>query len=213
MPEMDGFGLTSAIRLQEREGGGHVPIIAFTANALRGESERCLLAGMDDYLSKPVELQDLQRVLHKWMPPRPPAGRNDVKNPSGPTESNYHENNTRPTREHRRYGMSTPRLLTALTVLCLSFNSAFASGKDGFDDLLSMDLDQLLNLKVSSASGVPESARHAPAALIVITADDIRERGYDSLVDVLQDVPGFDISISGGTSHATAWQRGITDCP
>ena len=72
MPDMDGFALTAAIRSEERDsgGGGHVPIIAFTANALRGESERCLLAGMDDYLAKPVELQELQRVLHKWMPPR-----------------------------------------------------------------------------------------------------------------------------------------------
>jgi outer membrane receptor for ferrienterochelin and colicins len=104
--------------------------------------------------------------------------------------------------------MSAPRLLTALTIACLTVAPAFANDAGRFDDLLSMDLDQLLNLKVSSASGVPESARHAPAALIVITADDIRERGYDSLVDVLQDVPGFDISISGGTSHATAWQRG-----
>ncbi|HEX5277005.1 MAG TPA: ATP-binding protein [Fluviicoccus sp.] len=71
MPDMDGFALTAAIRSEERENGGHVPIIAFTANALRGESERCLLAGMDDYLSKPVELQELQRVLRKWMPARP----------------------------------------------------------------------------------------------------------------------------------------------
>ena len=68
MPELDGFGLTAAIRRRERENGGHLPIIAFTANALRGESERCLLAGMDDYLAKPVELQELQRILHKWMP-------------------------------------------------------------------------------------------------------------------------------------------------
>lgn len=65
MPEMDGFELTHAIRQQETQ---HRPIIAFTANALRGETERCLSAGMDDYLSKPVEIQSLKRMLNKWMP-------------------------------------------------------------------------------------------------------------------------------------------------
>jgi CheY-like chemotaxis protein len=68
MPEMDGFALTQAIRNGENP-DTHVPIIAFTANALRGETERCLTAGMDDYLSKPVEMQSLRRTLHKWLPP------------------------------------------------------------------------------------------------------------------------------------------------
>ncbi len=68
MPEMDGFELTHAIRSAEKDLNQHLPIIAFTANALRGETERCLIAGMDDYLSKPVEMQSLRRVLAKWMP-------------------------------------------------------------------------------------------------------------------------------------------------
>ncbi|MBU6951528.1 hybrid sensor histidine kinase/response regulator [Hahella sp. HN01] len=67
MPEMDGFQLTSAIR--EKEGAGlRTPIIAITANALRGEAERCLHAGMDDYLSKPVEIRKLYETLAKWLP-------------------------------------------------------------------------------------------------------------------------------------------------
>ena len=68
MPEMDGFELTHAIRLAEKDLNQHIPIIAFTANALRGETERCLVAGMDDYLSKPVEMKSLRRILAKWMP-------------------------------------------------------------------------------------------------------------------------------------------------
>lgn len=69
MPEMDGFELTQAIRqLEAASNHRHCPIIAFTANALRGETERCLSAGMDDYLSKPVEIQALKRMIHKWMP-------------------------------------------------------------------------------------------------------------------------------------------------
>ncbi|RZU38176.1 iron complex outermembrane receptor protein [Fluviicoccus keumensis] len=99
-------------------------------------------------------------------------------------------------------------LLLLLTALVMNAAAAETAAESRFDRLLSMDLDQLQNLTVSSASGVPESLRHAPAAMIVITADDIRRRGYDSLVEVLQDVPGFDVTIAGGTNYATAWQRG-----
>ena len=68
MPEMDGFELTQKIRLLEQNSAEFCPIIAFTANALRGETERCLAAGMNDYLSKPLEIQALRRTLQKWLP-------------------------------------------------------------------------------------------------------------------------------------------------
>jgi len=57
MPVMDGFEATHAIREREREEGGHVPIVAITAHALKGDSERCLEAGMDAYVSKPIRAQ------------------------------------------------------------------------------------------------------------------------------------------------------------
>ncbi len=69
MPEMDGFEATSRIRALERErgGSGRTPIIAMTANAMKGDKERCLEAGMDGYISKPVKRQSLfaeiERVL------------------------------------------------------------------------------------------------------------------------------------------------------
>ncbi|HEX6148463.1 PAS domain-containing protein [Nocardioides sp.] len=65
MPRMDGFTATRAIRAQERP-GGRVPIIAMTASALEGERERCLEAGMDDFLTKPVDAGRMQRVVRAW---------------------------------------------------------------------------------------------------------------------------------------------------
>ncbi len=67
MPRMDGYDLTRAIRLAEA-GRPRIPIIALTANALRGEADRCRAAGMDDYLSKPAPLSELKAALEKWLP-------------------------------------------------------------------------------------------------------------------------------------------------
>ncbi|BFM14544.1 ATP-binding protein [Maricurvus nonylphenolicus] len=67
MPVIDGFQLTDAVREHEADSGRHTPIIAITANALRGEAEHCLAAGMDDYLAKPVELKQLRQLLQTWL--------------------------------------------------------------------------------------------------------------------------------------------------
>ncbi len=72
MPGIDGFELTARIRRAEGD-GRHLPIVAFTANALDGEAGRCLAAGMDDYLAKPVELKTLRGVLERWLPAAVPA--------------------------------------------------------------------------------------------------------------------------------------------
>ncbi len=68
MPEMDGYELTGEIRNREDDMDERFPIIAITANALQGEAERCLEVGMDDYLSKPLEMPKLKQALGKWMP-------------------------------------------------------------------------------------------------------------------------------------------------
>ncbi len=67
MPVLDGFGLTSAIRSAEAKSGSRTPIVALTANALLGEADLCLNAGMDDYLSKPVGIQKLRDTLVRWI--------------------------------------------------------------------------------------------------------------------------------------------------
>jgi signal transduction histidine kinase/CheY-like chemotaxis protein len=65
MPEMDGFEATAAIRGHERETGNHIPIIAMTAHAMPGDRERCIAAGMDSYIAKPLKVGELIELLEK----------------------------------------------------------------------------------------------------------------------------------------------------
>jgi PAS domain S-box-containing protein len=66
MPEMDGLETTAAIREQEKTTGAHIPIIAMTAHAMKGDRERCLAAGMDGYVSKPVQIQELFEAIEAF---------------------------------------------------------------------------------------------------------------------------------------------------
>src|SRR5690606_12767223 len=67
MPEMNGLEATAKIREMEKLSGTHVPIIGVTAHALKGDRERCLEAGMDDYLSKPISPDALTRKIKLWV--------------------------------------------------------------------------------------------------------------------------------------------------
>ena len=73
MPQLDGYSATGVIRGREAAGGRRVPIVAMTAHALKGDRERCLAAGMDDYLTKPIDHAELDRVLREWVPADAPA--------------------------------------------------------------------------------------------------------------------------------------------
>ena len=70
MPRMDGYELTARIREAEAQGrkSGHTPVVAVTANAMKGEEERCIEAGMDAYLVKPVNVERLRTTLERWLP-------------------------------------------------------------------------------------------------------------------------------------------------
>jgi CheY-like chemotaxis protein len=67
MPEMDGFEATKAIRAFEGGDGRHIPIVAMTAHAVQGDRERCLAAGMDDFISKPVNPNRLREAVNRWI--------------------------------------------------------------------------------------------------------------------------------------------------
>ena len=77
MPEMDGLTATSILRDREREHGGntHVAVIALTAHAMKGDQDRCLLAGMDGYLTKPIRPHELDEVLSNQLKTRNTASR------------------------------------------------------------------------------------------------------------------------------------------
>jgi signal transduction histidine kinase/ActR/RegA family two-component response regulator/HPt (histidine-containing phosphotransfer) domain-containing protein len=87
MPELDGYELTKIIRREETT-GQHISILALTANALRGEIHRAIEAGMDEYMTKPMQLKDLASNLKKWMPAEVESGSLPTVNMSDATSTN-----------------------------------------------------------------------------------------------------------------------------
>ena len=97
MPEMDGYVATSMIRQREALTGAHMPIIAMTANTMERDREQCLAAGMDDYISKPVEPHELAAAIQKWG--QPAAGKPSRRSV---TACNGHTFWGRPHRDYRK---------------------------------------------------------------------------------------------------------------
>ncbi len=87
-------------------------------------------------------------------------------------------------------------------------SATFAAPNIGFEQLVNMSIEELTNVIVSSASGHDEPLKKAPAAMVVISAAEIEQRGYDSMEDVLVDLPGFDVIVSNGANYLSSYQRG-----
>jgi signal transduction histidine kinase/DNA-binding response OmpR family regulator len=84
MPGMDGFEATAAIRAKEKLTGGHIPIVAMTAHALKGDEERCIAAGMDGYVSKPIRTTELFSTIERLLANKDSAPANDLAGISDP---------------------------------------------------------------------------------------------------------------------------------
>lgn len=91
MPQTDGYDATRLIRQEESEQGGHAEIIALTAGAMEGDRAKCLEAGMDDYLSKPVRRRELETMLQNIIPEPPAAGTGTPTGPAGTPGQQYQE--------------------------------------------------------------------------------------------------------------------------
>jgi CheY-like chemotaxis protein len=73
LPELDGFGVIEALRQREQGGGPRLPVVALTARSMKGDRERCLRAGMDDYLAKPIRRKELFATIERVLAGRAPA--------------------------------------------------------------------------------------------------------------------------------------------
>jgi iron complex outermembrane receptor protein len=106
---------------------------------------------------------------------------------------------------HKHRLQKFPSLIFLITILLSS--ATFAQNQD-VDTLLNLSLEELLNLTVSSASGVEETLRDAPAAMVIITSTDIKQRGYTSIDEIILDLPGFDSTVTNGNGGVITYQRG-----
>jgi PAS domain S-box-containing protein len=110
MPEMDGFEATSAIRRNEDK-RSPAKIIAMTANAMEGDRERCLLAGMDDYVSKPVKIQDLEALLSRFFERSASPSASESRTNGAPADGHAIDTEHQERADHRR---DQPRTFAAL---------------------------------------------------------------------------------------------------
>ncbi|MEE9610080.1 MAG: response regulator, partial [Desulfatiglandales bacterium] len=88
MPEMDGLEAAAAIRLKEKKTGEHIPIIAMTANAMKGDKEQCLSMGMDGYVSKPIKAEELYEIIEGPLTVSQGKKKKTEKEPAGGNQDN-----------------------------------------------------------------------------------------------------------------------------
>lgn len=98
-------------------------------------------------------------------------------------------------------------LINILSLVCYA-NNEVDKAPDRVRELLAMDLEQLLEVTIETASGIEETLRDAPAAMVVVTEEDIRRRGYTNLSEIFADLPGFDTMQIGSPQYVMSYQRG-----
>lgn len=109
------------------------------------------------------------------------------------------------------YKNNKGKLLFTLFLLLYFFNNSFSQNNDDtsrVDVLYNLSLDELLNIKINSASRISENIFDIPQTALIITEEEIKNRGYIDLEQLFHDIPGFDISRGNGTHYAILYQRG-----
>jgi len=152
MPEMDGFEATAAIRTRERISGGHVPIIAMTAHALKGDRELCLEAGMDEYISKPISAEQLYDTLEKLAQPSAPPEAAD-----SPADSPASQSPAKPPQAPRSDGGRPSGDVSAPPGLPGAVTGPFMSGERGLQRIV-------IKAFLEEVPGLMQSLRQAIAA-------------------------------------------------
>jgi len=162
MPEMDGLEATRKIRALEGS-GRHVPVVAMTAHAGKGDRERCLAAGMDDYVTKPLEAGDLHRVIRKYM---------DVSvDPDGHLPASAHTDSKRQGRDEEA---SVARVsLPAGSGDSIDLDSALARFEDDVDFFQSM-FEEFLDHMSGRIADLGKAVQAGDAATVARLAHNLR---------------------------------------
>ena len=185
MPGLDGYALAQAIRSEEAGSGRkRTPIVALTAAALKGEAERCLAAGMDDYLAKPVPVATLAACLQRWLPQAAPAV---AGGSTGAT----------PLPQLGQPPALDPGVLAALT------GGDVAAGRQVLADFMDTTVDDLAALEAARGAGdapaiarqahrIKGAARLVGAVELAACADTLegaaREDDWDALLPLAEDL-------------------------
>ena len=182
MPVMSGLEATAAIREAERHTGRHIPIVAITARAMAGDREQCLAAGMDAYVSKPVQAEELFAAIDAMAGSRTPAAR--------PAE---------PARPEQRRGTPSPDQKQAGSV----DRSALLAGFGGRGDLVKQVIDVFLTDAPVMLARLNEAARAANAADLAAAAHAIKgSAGLFAKGEAYDDARALELRARGGDVSA-----------
>jgi len=171
MPILDGFEATRAIRKAETEAGGnqHRKIIALTANAIKGDRELCLAAGMDEYLTKPIEPNDLLRTIQSLLPADRAAKANAAESPAVTAEPEEAPSVS------PQEPVPAPVDLPSLTRRCVNNRKLAAKALKIFDSGIDRDLALLAkSIQERDPKAVAASAHKIKGAAANISAEDLR---------------------------------------